>query len=195
MARRAEIKRKTNETDIEVKLDLDGSGRSSIDTGIPFFDHMLDQLARHSSIDLELRARGDVEIDFHHTVEDVGLALGTALTEALGDKKGITRFGDAAIPMNEALAQARIDISGRAFLVFEAELRVAKTGAFDTELIEEFWRAFVNESKITLHIDIVRGGNSHHMIEAIFKSTARALKTAIRLSGSTEIPSTKGTLC
>ncbi|VAX21574.1 Imidazoleglycerol-phosphate dehydratase [hydrothermal vent metagenome] len=196
MARSAKISRKTNETDIKVELDLDGSGKNSIDTGIPFFDHMLDHLSKHSMIDLNVAAKGDLEVDGHHTVEDVGLSLGEALLAALGDKAGITRYGHAAVPMNEALAEVTIDISGRPYCVFEASLPTGKVGEFDVELAEEFMRAIVNSAKITVHITVSRGTNLHHMVEAMFKAFARALGEAVRpdvrLKGA--VPSTKGSL-
>ncbi|MBI4664784.1 MAG: imidazoleglycerol-phosphate dehydratase HisB [Nitrospinae bacterium] len=196
MARTANITRKTNETDITVELDLDGSGKSAHNTGIPFFDHMLDHLARHSLIDMSVSAKGDIQIDGHHTVEDVGLTLGMALVNALGDKKGINRYGFASVPLNEALVEASLDISGRPFCVFEAELPKGKVGEFDAELAEEFVRAFVNAAGITLHITARHGTNLHHVIEAMFKAVARALGHAVEKNPRLEgiVPSTKGVL-
>lgn len=196
MSRNAKTARKTKETDIKVELDLDGSGEGKADTGIPFFDHMLDHLRRHSLIDLDIEAEGDTQVDGHHTVEDVGLALGEALARAWGDKKGITRYGFASIPMNEALVEASVDISGRPFLVFEADLPKGKVGDFDVELAEEFLRALSNSAGVTLHVLARRGSNMHHVIEAVFKAVARALGQAVRLDPRLEnaIPSTKGTL-
>jgi len=196
MARTAKISRKTKETDITIEVNLDGDGESSIDTGIPFFDHMLDHLSRHSLMNITVKAKGDIEIDGHHTVEDVGLTLGGALAEALGDKKGITRYGFASIPMNEALAEVSLDISGRPYCVFASSLPQGKVGDFDVELAEEFTRAFVNAAGLTLHVTIKRGTNAHHMVEAMFKALARAMGQAIRLDPRLEgvIPSTKGAL-
>ncbi|MGK7345209.1 MAG: imidazoleglycerol-phosphate dehydratase HisB [Candidatus Nitrospinota bacterium M3_3B_026] len=196
MSRKAKTARKTKETDIKVELDLDGSGEGKADTGIPFFDHMLDHLRRHSLIDIDIEAEGDTQVDGHHTVEDVGLALGEALARAWGDKKGMTRYGFASIPMNEALVEASVDISGRPFLVFEADLPKGKVGDFDVELAEEFLRALSNSAGITLHVLARRGTNLHHVIEAMFKAVARALGQAARLDPRLEnvIPSTKGSL-
>jgi len=196
MPRTASVTRKTKETDISVEVNLDGSGQSRINAGIPFFGHMLDHLARHSLIDITVDAKGDLEIDGHHTVEDVGLSLGQALSKAFGDKRGMTRYGFASIPMNEALVDVSLDISGRPFMVFDAELPKSKVGEFDSELAEEFIRALVNAAGLTLHVTVRRGANLHHVIEAMFKALARALGDAVRidprLAGA--VPSTKGSL-
>ena len=195
MARTSYVKRSTSETQIEVKLNLDGSGIQEIKTPVPFLDHMLSQLARHGYFDLTIKAEGDTHIDFHHTVEDVGIAVGQAFKEALGDKKGIRRFSEANVPLNEALAQCIIDISGRAFFVFNVELPKAKLGEFDVELVPEFFQAFSANSGITLHLNSPYWNNLHHITEALFKSFARALDSACSLDSRTsEVPSTKGTL-
>jgi len=194
--RRATITRKTNETEITVNVGLDGAGTARISTGIGFFDHMLDQIARHSGIDLEVKAKGDIHIDMHHTVEDTGIALGQAVREALGERKGIGRYADVHLPMDETLTRVAIDISGRPFLVFRSEFTAPKIGDFDTELVREFFQAFAMNAGITLHIETLYGANSHHIAESCFKGVARALRAAIaideRLKG--EIPSTKGSL-
>ena len=195
MARTSNVKRSTSETQIEVKLNLDGCGIQEIKTPVPFLDHMLSQLARHGYFDLTIKAEGDTHIDFHHTVEDVGIAVGQAFKEALGDKKGIRRFSEANVPLNEALAQCIIDISGRAFFVFNVELPKAKLGEFDVELVPEFFQAFSANSGITLHLNSPYWNNLHHITEALFKSFARALDSACSLDSRTsEVPSTKGTL-
>ena len=195
MARTSEVKRSTSETQIEVKLNLDGSGIQEIKTPVPFLDHMLSQLARHGYFDLTIKAQGDTDIDFHHTVEDVGIAVGQAFKEALGDKKGIRRFSEANVPLNEALAQCIIDISGRAFFVFNVELPKAKLGEFDVELVPEFFQAFSANSGITLHLNSPYWNNLHHSTEALLQSFARALDAACSLDSRTsEVPSTKGTL-
>ena len=195
MARTSHVKRSTSETQIEVKLNLDGSGIQEIETPVPFLDHMLSQLARHGYFDLTIKAEGDTHIDFHHTVEDVGIAVGQAFKEALGDKKGIRRFSEANVPLNEALAQCIIDISGRAFFVFNIELPKAKLGEFDVELVPEFFQAFSANSGITLHLNSPYWNNLHHITEALFKSFARALDSACSIDSRTsEVPSTKGTL-
>ena len=195
MARTSNVKRSTSETQIEVKLNLDGTGIQEIKTPVPFLDHMLSQLARHGYFDLTIKAQGDTDIDFHHTVEDVGIAVGQAFKEALGDKKGIRRFSEANVPLNEALAQCIIDISGRAFFVFNVELPKAKLGEFDVELVPEFFQAFSANSGITLHLNSPYWNNLHHITEALFKSFARALDSACSLDSRTsEVPSTKGTL-
>src|SRR6187401_1190970 len=187
--------RKTNETDIQVQLNLDGTGEHTIDTGIPFFDHMLAQLARHGHMDLKIQAKGDLEIDGHHTVEDVGWVLGQALYEALGDRRGIARFGYAYVPLDEALTRVVIDFSGRPYLVYKADFRVAKIGDLQAELVEEFMKALVQEGKFNLHIENLYGRNQHHIAETIFKATARALRMATRVDADvSEIPSTKGVL-
>ncbi len=193
MSRNAAVKRKTRETDIHLSLGLDGSGQASIMTGIGFFDHMLMLFARHSGIDLEVKASGDTEVDFHHTVEDVGIALGQAVKDALGDKAGIERYGWAIVPMDETLAQVALDLSGRAYLVFKAEFPSDKTGDFDVALVEEFMQAFVNNAAVNLHVNVPYGRNAHHIAEAIFKAFARALRIAVKVTG-TDVPSTKGTL-
>ena len=195
MARTSHVKRSTSETQIEVKLNLDGSGIQEIETPVPFLDHMLSQLARHGYFDLTIKAQGDTHIDYHHTVEDVGIAVGQAFKEALGDKKGIRRFSEANVPLNEALAQCIIDISGRAFFVFNVELPKAKLGEFDVELVPEFFQAFSANSGITLHLNSPYWNNLHHITEALFKAFARALDSACSLDSRTsEVPSTKGTL-
>jgi len=194
--RKATVARKTRETDITVSVDLDGSGRSDIRTGVGFFDHMLDQVARHGLIDLDIRAEGDLHIDFHHTVEDVGIALGQAIRQALGDMRGITRYADVHLPMDEALTRCAIDISGRPFLVFRAEFPRPKIGEFDTELVEEWSRAFAMNAGITLHVANLYGSNSHHIAESCFKALARALRTAVAIDPrrADAITSTKGSL-
>jgi imidazoleglycerol-phosphate dehydratase len=193
--RKAEVKRKTKETEVFLKLDLDGSGRHAIGTGIPFFDHMLSLLAYHSSIDLSLKARGDIGVDSHHTVEDVGICLGEGIKKALGAAKGIQRYGMAMIPMDETLGSVALDLSMRPCLVFHMKLRRGKIGTFDLELVEEFFRALCNHGRITLHINVLYGKNSHHMVEAVFKGFGRALREAVSLDGRTSsIPSTKGIL-
>ena len=195
MARNSHVKRSTSETQIEVSLNLDGTGIQDIQTPVPFLDHMLSQLARHGYFDLTVKAQGDTHIDFHHTVEDVGIAVGQAFKEALGDKKGIRRFAEANVPLNEALAQCIVDISGRAFFVFNVELPKAKLGEFDVELVPEFFQAFSANSGMTLHFNSPYWNNLHHITEALFKSFARALDSACSLdSRSSDVPSTKGTL-
>ena len=193
--RKAKVHRKTSEVDVTVDIDLDGKGKYEIETGIPFFDHMLSQFAKHGYFDLRIKAKGDIEVDYHHTVEDVGLALGEAVLKALGDKKGITRFGEATVPFDETLATSNVDLSGRPFLVFHAEIPKSKVGEFDLELAEEFFKSFSNTLLCNLHIDLKYGDNLHHMVEAIFKSVGRALDTATKLDPRTdEVPSTKGKL-
>lgn len=196
MERSAAAERSTNETHIRVALDLDGRGQVAIKTGVPFFDHMLEQLGRHSGIDIEIDARGDLEVDSHHTVEDVGIVLGEALTKALGAKKGIRRYGAALVPMEEALSQVALDLSGRPFLSFEVSVPAEKVGNYDPDLTEEFFTALSRSAGITLHIKLLSGKNSHHIIESVFKGVARALAEAIEIDPgrSDEIPSTKGTL-
>ena len=195
MARTSQVKRSTSETQIEVSLNLDGTGIQDIQTPVPFLDHMLSQLARHGFFDLTVKAKGDTHIDFHHTVEDVGIAVGQAFKEALGDKKGIRRVAEANLPLNEALAQCIVDISGRAFFVFNLELPKAKLGEFDVELVSEFFQAFAANSGLTIHFNSPYWSNLHHIVEALFKSFARALDFACSLdSRSGNIPSTKGTL-
>jgi imidazoleglycerol-phosphate dehydratase len=193
--RNATITRKTNETDICVSVDLDGTGTHLSKTGIGFFDHMLDQLARHSLIDLDVRATGDLHIDDHHTVEDVGIAIGQALTRALGDKRGIRRYGECSLPMDDAQVRCALDLSGRPYLVWNVAFPTAKIGTFDTELVREFFQAMATHGGITLHVDMVHGINSHHIAEACFKAVARALRMAVEADPrSSGIPSTKGTL-
>ena len=193
--RAAQVERSTKETQIRFKLALDGSGTSQIATGIGFLDHMLELLARHGRLDLEVSASGDLETGAHHTTEDVGIVFGQALDRALADRSGIARFGDAAVPMDEALATCAIDISGRPLCSFEAELPAASIAGFDTELAEEFFRAVTSTAKVTLHLRVSRGSNAHHMIEACFKAFARALRGAVALDDSESgVPSTKGVL-
>jgi imidazoleglycerol-phosphate dehydratase len=193
--RKATINRKTNETDIFVSVDLDGVGAHLNKTGVGFFDHMLDQLARHSLLDLDVRATGDLHIDDHHTVEDVGIAIGQALAKALGDKRGIRRYGECSLPMDDAQVRCALDLSGRPYLVWNVTFPTAKIGTFDTELVREFFQALATHGGITLHVDMVHGFNSHHIAEAAFKAAARALRMAIeRDPRSDAIPSTKGTL-
>jgi imidazoleglycerol-phosphate dehydratase len=195
MTRTAEIARKTKETDVRLELTLDGTGAGARSTGVGFFDHMLDLLARHARIDLDVTVEGDLETGAHHTVEDTGLAFGQALHAALGDRSGIHRYGHAVVPMDEARASATLDISGRPFLQFDAELPAGTTGGFDHELAEEFFRAVASSSRLTLHLGVEAGSNAHHMIEAIFKAFARALRGAIAIDPTeTGVPSTKGTL-
>ena len=196
MARTATLSRRTSETDISLTLDLDGSGQADIATGIGFLDHMLTALTRHGLFDLTVRAKGDLHIDFHHTTEDVGIVLGRAVAQALGDKRGITRFGHALVPMDEALAEAVIDISGRPFLVWNVGFERPKIGEMDTELFEEFFRALATNAAITLHVKRRAGHNAHHVAEACFKATARALRAAVAIDprAADAIPSTKGAL-
>jgi imidazoleglycerol-phosphate dehydratase len=190
------VKRATKETDIEVSVALDGSGKSDISTGIGFFDHMLDLLARHSRIDIAVKARGDLHIDHHHTTEDVGIALGQAVKQALGDMKGITRYASLHMPMDEALTRVAIDVSGRPFLVFRASFAKDKVGAFDTELVQEWFQAFAMNAGVTLHVENLYGTNDHHIAESCFKGLARALRAAFAIDPRApgEVPSTKGSL-
>ena len=194
--RTAEINRKTNETDIALKLNIDGKGDSHINSGCGFLDHMLTLLRRHARLDLELICKGDTEVDYHHTVEDIGIALGEALSKALGDKRGITRYGSFILPMDESLILTAVDISGRSHLEYDLEIPSQKVGDFDTELAEEFFCGFVRKAEITLHIKKLNGTNSHHIIEGAFKSVARSLKAAVAVDEAfkNEIPSTKGVL-
>jgi imidazoleglycerol-phosphate dehydratase len=196
MARTASLSRKTSETDISLTLDLDGSGAADIATGIGFLDHMLTALTRHGLFDLTLHAKGDLHIDFHHTTEDAGIVLGRAFAQALGDKRGIRRFGHALVPMDETLAEAAVDISGRPFLVWNVSFERPKIGEMDTELFEEFFRALAFNAGVTLHINQRAGRNAHHIAEACFKATARALRVAAEIDprAADAIPSTKGTL-
>lgn len=194
--RTAEIQRRTAETDIAVRVNLDGTGAAELSTGIGFFDHMLHQIARHGMIDLVVDARGDLEVDGHHTVEDVGIALGDAFKAALGDKAGITRYGFAYVPLDESLSRVVLDLSGRAALVFEASFTAPMVGGFDTQLVREFFQAFANHAGVTLHVDNLRGVNAHHQIESIFKAFGRALRTAVTVDerAGGRMPSTKGVL-
>ncbi len=194
--RKGSIKRATKETDVEVAVDLDGTGASSIATGIGFLDHMLDLLARHSRIDITVKAKGDLHIDHHHTTEDVGISLGQAVKQALGDMRGITRYADVHVPMDEALTRVAIDISGRPFLVFRAQFGRPKVGTFDTELVNEWFQAFSMNAGVTLHVETLYGANDHHIAESCFKGLARALRAAIAIDERArgEVPSTKGTL-
>lgn len=194
--RTSEIIRKTNETDINLKLNIDGTGKYKNDTGCGFLNHMLDLFARHGRFDLEIICKGDVAVDDHHTVEDIGIALGEAFTKALGDKRGITRYGSMILPMDEALILCSLDISGRSFLGFDVEIPAQKVGTFDTELTKEFMLALTRSMGLTLHIKMLEGENSHHIIEAIFKALGRALKAAVVIEEDykDEIPSTKGVL-
>ena len=194
--RTSDISRVTAETDIRLSLDLDGRGTSDVDTGVGFLDHMLTLFARHARFDLYVKANGDVYVDDHHTVEDVGIALGQAFAEAVGDKKGICRYGDCILPMDEALILCAVDISGRDHLGYSLEIPAEKVGTFDTELTEEFWLGFVRNSRITLHLKQLEGRNSHHIIEGAFKAAARALRQAVSIESAyaDEVPSTKGLL-
>ena len=194
--RTASITRKTNETEIAVSINLDGTGAHRIATGIGFFDHMLDQLSRHSLIDMEVSCKGDLHIDFHHSVEDVGIALGQAIREALGDKKGIVRYASSDLPMDGTLTRAALDVSGRPFLVLKAEFSRDKIGEFDTELFREFFQAFAMNAGITLHIENFYADNNHHLAESMFKAVARALRLAVEIDprASDRVPSTKGSL-
>jgi len=192
-ARRARVERKTKETDIVAEMVLDGQGAYDIDTGVGFLDHMLSHLAKHSGIDLTVKAKGDLEVDAHHTVEDVGICLGNCLGNALGDRKGIARYGSSSVPMEDALANVALDLSGRPFCAYKAEYRTEKIGDFDVECIEEFLRSFANAAKLNLHVNVPYGTNSHHIAEAIFKALGQAVRQAVRIV-STDIPSTKGTL-
>lgn len=195
MERTGAFSRKTGETEINVSLGLDGAGDSRVSTGLPFFDHMLTLLAKHAAFNLELTARGDLAVDGHHTVEDAGICLGRALQEAMGEKSGIRRYGHALVPMDEALALAAVDLSGRGFLAFDAVIPSLRVGDFETELVEEFLRALAANGEFTLHVRLLSGKNTHHIIEAVFKALARALRDAVapddRVGG---VPSTKGTL-
>ncbi len=195
-ARKAKVARKTSETDISVSLNLDGSGKFNIATGIGFFDHMLEQLSKHSLIDMDIKATGDLHIDDHHTVEDTGIAIGQALADALGDRRGINRYASLDLPMDETMTRSAIDVSGRPYLVWQVEFTRDKVGGFDTELFREFFHALAQNAGITLHIENLYGENNHHIAETCFKATARAMRRAIEedLRQSDAIPSTKGTL-
>ncbi|SMX25513.1 imidazoleglycerol-phosphate dehydratase HisB [Boseongicola aestuarii] len=194
--RSAKITRKTAETDITVEINLDGTGSYDNQTGVGFFDHMLDQLARHALIDMKVRASGDLHIDDHHTVEDTGIALGQALSEAMGDKRGIRRYGSCLLPMDDALVRAALDLSARPYVVWNVTLPTSKIGQFDTELVREFFQAFATHGGITLHVELLHGLNSHHIAEAAFKAVARSLRDALEVDPrkSDAVPSTKGTL-
>lgn len=194
--RTAQVERNTLETQIKISVNLDGTGEAKLNTGVPFFEHMLDQIARHGLIDIDIQANGDTHIDDHHTVEDIGIALGQAIRQAVGDKKGITRYGHAYVPLDESLSRVVIDLSGRPGLVFNANFTRAQIGQFETELVAEFFQGFVNHAQATLHIDNIRGQNAHHQAETIFKAFGRALRMALsddpRMGG--QLPSTKGSL-
>jgi imidazoleglycerol-phosphate dehydratase len=194
--RKAEVTRNTNETKISIKLDLDGEGKAKIATGVPFLDHMLEQVARHGAFDVEASANGDLHIDGHHTVEDVGITLGQAFAKALGDKKGVRRYGHAYVPLDEALSRAVVDLSGRPGLEYHIEFSRARIGEFDVDLVHEFFQGFVNHALVTLHVDNIRGDNAHHQAETIFKAFAKALKMAVEVDARAKnaLPSTKGTL-
>tara|TARA_R110002124_G_scaffold168986_1_gene336552 strand:+ start:507 stop:1094 length:588 start_codon:yes stop_codon:yes gene_type:complete len=194
--RQTSLTRTTAETDVTVEINLDGTGAYDNQTGVGFFDHMLDQLARHSLIDMTVRAKGDLHIDDHHTVEDVGITLGQALAKALGDKRGIRRYGACLLPMDDALVRTALDLSARPFLIWNVDLPTQRIGAFDTELVREFFQAFATQGGITLHVDMLHGLNSHHIVEAAFKSVARALREAVEIDPrkAKDIPSTKGAL-
>ncbi|MXW43153.1 MAG: imidazoleglycerol-phosphate dehydratase HisB [Candidatus Dadabacteria bacterium] len=195
MTRKAVLKRETSEVSASVELDLDGTGKFDISTGVPFFDHMLSQLAKHGYFDLTVKAEGDIDVDFHHTVEDVGIALGEAFSEALGDKRGITRYGHALIPFDDALVVVAVDLSDRPCFVFKGEIPAGKVGDFDSELAEEFFKSLTNSLRCNLHIEFRHGTNLHHIIEAMFKALGRSMDTASALDGRRDdIPSTKGTL-
>jgi imidazoleglycerol-phosphate dehydratase len=195
MTRKGKVERKTKETDIQVELELDGTGKAEVETGMPFLNHMLDSFSRHGFFDVKLKAKGDLEVDYHHTVEDVGLALGQAFKESLGDKQGIRRFGEASCPLDEALAKVVVDISGRPYLCYNVKIRPGRVGNFDTDLPHEFFGAFANQLGMNLHIDVIRGENPHHIIEACFKAFARAMDMATQRDGRIEgVLSTKGSL-
>jgi len=194
-ARLADVRRKTKETDVRVKLNLDGSGKSKISIGLPFLEHMLDLFAKHGLFDLQITCDGDLEIDDHHSVEDIAITLGQALAQALADKAGINRYGEAVVPMDEALCRSVIDLSGRFYLVYEVPTKRQKIGNFSVELAEHFWRSFAETAKFNLHIDCLRGRNTHHILEGTFKASARALRQAVeRNSRTSGVPSTKGLL-
>ncbi|NBR27206.1 MAG: imidazoleglycerol-phosphate dehydratase HisB [Betaproteobacteria bacterium] len=195
MARQAQVTRNTNETQISVSLNLDGSGKSSLATGVPFLDHMLDQIARHGIFDLEVAAKGDLHIDAHHTVEDIGITIGQAFAKAVGDKKSVRRYGHAYVPLDEALSRVVVDLSGRPGLEFKVDFVRARIGEFDVDLVHEFFQGFINHALVTLHVDNLRGDNAHHQAETVFKAFGRALRMAVeadpRMQG---VPSTKGSL-
>jgi len=193
VTRRAELRRETRETTVAVSLVIEGAGAGQVSTGIPFFDHMLEQLGKHAGFDLRIEATGDLEVDLHHTVEDVGIVLGNALREALGDKRGVRRFASASVPLDEALVDVALDLSGRPFLVYAVDPISEWIGTFDPQLAEEFWKGFVDGARVTLHLRSISGKNGHHVIEASFKGVARALRDAVKIEGD-DVPSTKGTL-
>lgn len=195
MGRKAKTERKTKETLIAVELELDGGGAAEIETGIPFFNHMLDIFTRHGLFDIKIKAKGDIEVDYHHTVEDVGLTLGEAFKQALGDKQGISRFGEAAVPLDEALAQVVVDLSGRPYLAYNVKIRPGRVGDFDTDLPHEFFQALANQLGMNLHMNVTQGENPHHIIEACFKALARAMEKATRIDRRIKgVLSTKGSL-
>ncbi|MCE2999844.1 MAG: imidazoleglycerol-phosphate dehydratase HisB [Betaproteobacteria bacterium] len=195
MARKAQITRNTQETQISVKLDLDGKGVARLDSGVPFIDHMLDQIARHGLVDLEVKAKGDLHIDAHHTVEDIGITLGQAFAKAIGDKKGVRRYGHAYVPLDEALSRVVIDLSGRPGLEMSGKFTRARIGDFDVDLVREFFQGFVNHAAVTLHLDNLKGVNAHHQVETLFKAFGRALRMAVELDPRVKgVPSTKGSL-
>lgn len=195
MARQAQITRDTQETQITVKINLDGSGRAKLASGVPFLDHMLDQIARHGLVDLEVKAKGDLHIDAHHTVEDIGITLGQALAKAVGDKKGVRRYGHAYVPLDEALSRVVIDLSGRPGLEMTGKFTRARVGEFDVDLVREFFQGFVNHAQVTLHLDNLKGANTHHQVETLFKAFGRALRMAVELDPRVKgVPSTKGKL-
>jgi imidazoleglycerol-phosphate dehydratase len=193
-ARRAELRRETKETTVAVALTIDGSATTDVSTGIPFFDHMLEQLGKHAGFDLAIEAKGDLDVDLHHTVEDVGIVLGNALREALGDKRGVRRFANSLVPLDEALVEVAVDLSGRPFLVYAVDPVSEWIGTFDPQLAEEFWKGFVDGARLTMHLRSISGKNGHHVIEASFKGVARALRDAVKREGGDAVPSTKGTL-
>jgi len=195
MARQAQVTRDTQETQITVKINLDGSGRAKLASGVPFLDHMLDQIARHGLVDLEVRAKGDLHIDAHHTVEDIGITLGQALAKAVCDKKGVRRYGHAYVPLDEALSRAVVDLSGRPGLEMTGKFTRARVGEFDVDLVREFFQGFVNHAQVTLHLDNLKGANTHHQVETLFKAFGRALRMAVELDPRVKgVPSTKGKL-
>jgi imidazoleglycerol-phosphate dehydratase len=195
MARQAQVNRDTKETQIGVKLNLDGAGQGTFDTGVPFLDHMLDQVARHGVFDLEVAAKGDLHIDAHHTVEDIGITFGQAFAKALGDKQGIRRYGHAYVPLDEALSRVVVDLSGRPGLIFKVDFVRARIGEFDVDLMHEFFQGFTNHALVTLHIDSIRGDNAHHQAETAFKAFGRALRMAVEIDPRMQgVPSTKGSL-